>query len=67
MTASKDKAWNKIAEDYNILSHRFDGEPFYIKDQQIKDSCQDFKKTAEKEPRILCYQVTRDSRPEVFK
>jgi hypothetical protein len=67
MTTSKDKAWSKIAEDYDILSHRFDGEPFYINAQQIKDSCQDFTKTAEKEVRVLCSQTTRDSRPAVFK
>ncbi len=67
MTTSKDIAWKKIEEDYNFLSHRFDGEPFYITAQQIKDSCQDFTKTAEKEVRVICYQATRDTRPLVFK
>ncbi len=64
--SSRDKAWNKIAEDYDILSHSFEGEPFYISAQQIKESCQDFTKTAEKEVRVLCYQSTRDMRPQIF-
>lgn len=62
-----DKSWNKIFEDYKILEHDFNKKPFPISASEIKVSVQDFKKTAEKEVRILCKQDTRESRPEIFK
>ncbi len=49
-------SWAKIFSDYNILEHNFDVEPFSLTAKQIKISCQNFKKTAEKEVRILCKQ-----------
>ena len=64
---ASNKSWEKIFNDYEILSTDFDKEPFYLSAEQIKRSCQDFKKTAEKEVRILCKQDTRESRPEIFK
>ncbi len=60
------KSWEKIFEDYNIHSHNFDEKPFPITNIQIKKSCQNFKKTGEKEVRILCKQDSRESRPNVF-
>lgn len=59
-------SWAKIFEDYKILEHNFDNSPFYLSANDIKKSCQDFKKVAEKEVRILCKQDTRGDRPQVF-
>ena len=63
---SKDKPWEKIFNDYNLHEHDFDDTPVKITAPQIKVACQDFKKTAEKEVRVLCYQATRETRPQVF-
>lgn len=62
-----DESWGKIFKDYNIYSHNFDKEPFQITNKDIKKSVQKFKKTSEKEVRILCKQDSREDRPEVFK
>ena len=61
------KSWKKIFDDYNILNHDFDESPFLISALQIKKSVQKFKKTTEKEVRILCKHDTRESRPDIFK
>ena len=63
---SKDIPWLTIFDAYDIHNHDFDKEPFYITAKQIKTACQDFKKTAEKEVRILCYQAQRKDKPQVF-
>ena len=63
---SKDIPWFTIFDAYDIHNHDFDKEPFYITAKQIKTACQDFKKTAEKEVRILCYQAQRKDKPQVF-
>ncbi len=62
-----DKSWQKIFKDYQILKHDFNKSPFSLSADQIKASCQRFKKVAEKEVRILCKQDAREKRPEVFK
>ncbi len=59
-------SWEKIFEDYKITEHDFSSSPFYINAEQIKLSCQDFKKTTEKEVRILCKQDSRKDRPDIF-
>jgi hypothetical protein len=59
-------SWAKIFNDYNILAHNFDTEPFYLSSSQIKISCQDFTQTNKKEVRILCKQDSRSDRPDVF-
>ena len=61
------RSWKKIFDDYKILNHDFDSSPFPISAKQIKESCQKFKETSEKEVRILCKQDTREDRPDVFK
>lgn len=61
------QSWEKIVKDYKILDNDFDRTPFKISAEQIKVSVQDFRRTAEKEVRILCKQDTRESRPKVFK
>ncbi len=63
---ANNKSWEKIFSDYKISEHDFDKEPFKITAEQIKKSCQNFTKTAEKEVRILCKQDTRESRPKIF-
>lgn len=60
-------SWDKIFKDLNLDTHDFNISPYYLSADQIKIACQNFKKTAEKEVRILCKQDTRESRPEVFK
>ncbi len=62
-----DASWEKIFNDYGILNHSFNRSPYAISAEQIKASCQDFKKVAQKEVRILCKQDTRESRPKIFK
>ena len=59
-------SWAKIFKDYKILEHNFDKSPFPLSAKQIKVACQDFKKTAEKEVRILCKQDARNDRPQIF-
>ena len=56
----------KIFDDYNLHEHDFDKGPAKITAAQIKLACQDFKKTAEKEVRILCYQANRKDKPQIF-
>ena len=60
------KSWEKIFDDYRIADHDFVSSPFPISATQIKKSCQKFKKTSEKEVRILCKQDNRENRPDVF-
>jgi len=61
------KSWKKIFDDYKILDHDFNNSPFPISASQIKKACQNFKKTSEKEVRILCKQDSRYNRPTIFK
>jgi len=63
---SKDVPWLTIFDTYDVHSHNFDRGPFYISAKEIKAACQDFKKTAEKEVRILCYQAQKKDKPQVF-
>ncbi|MCY4652359.1 MAG: hypothetical protein OXC95_04255 [Dehalococcoidia bacterium] len=63
---AKSRAWNAIFDRYEISEHDFDSGPFPITADQIKVACQHFEKTGEKEPRILCKQDTRGSRPQTF-
>jgi hypothetical protein len=60
-------SWKKIFDDYDILNHNFNVGHYVLKAEQIKKSCQNFKKTTEKEVRILCKQDSREDRPDIFK
>ena len=60
------KSWKKIFDDYKINQHDFNSSPFEISASQITKACQNFKKVAEKEVRILCKQDSREDRPDVF-
>jgi hypothetical protein len=64
---NKDISWNKIAEDLKFKTHDFDKEPLEITANEIKKSCESFVERGITEPRILCKQDTRESRPEIFK
>ncbi|MDQ7025653.1 MAG: hypothetical protein Q9P01_04950 [Anaerolineae bacterium] len=52
--------WQTIFDEYLIHQHDFDTEPFFITAKEIK------KATNNLEPRILCKQDTRESRPQIF-
>ena len=60
-------SWDAIFERYGIARHDFDSEPFQISAQQIKEACQHFERTSQKEVRLLCKQDTRESRPRAFR
>src|SRR3989338_11190127 len=61
-----DASWKKILSDYDILKHYFSKKPFIITAEQIKKATHSFKKTGEKEVRILCKQDCREDRAEGF-
>lgn len=60
-------SWNAIFKKYNIGSHDFDAAPFPISGEQIKEACQHFERTSQKEVRILCKQDSREDRPSAFR
>ena len=64
---ASDTSWKKIYNDTKMAEHDFTQKPFVLSAEQIKRSCQEFKRTTEKEVRILCKQDTRSDRPQVFK
>ena len=47
--------------------HDFTKEAFILSAKQIKESCQGFENTSEKDPRLLCKQDSREDRPQIFK
>ncbi len=65
-TYGNSPSWRAIFDHGLIHDHDFEKAPYSLSAQQIKTACQDFKRTAEKEVRILCKQDTRESRPTVF-
>ena len=58
--------WKAIFDKYKISEHDFSKKPFYIKAGQIKRATAHFKKTNEREVRILCKQDSREDRPQIF-
>lgn len=61
-----DNSWKAIFDKYKIQKHNFKKEPFLVSAEQIKQATSHFKKTNEKEVRILCKQDSREDRPKVF-
>ena len=61
------ESWKKIFDDYKILENDFNKNGFVLTAEMIKKSCQNFKKTTEKEVRILCKQDSRETQPEIMK
>lgn len=64
---ASNKSWESIFAYTGMDKHDFSESPYELSAEQIKAACQDFKKTAEKEVRILCKQDERKSRPNIFK
>lgn len=60
-------SWLKIFEDGKISTHNFASLPFSLTAAAIKLAVQDFKKTTEKEVRILCKMDTRESVPMIMR
>ena len=65
--SSKNARWSAIFERCRIHQHDFDAEPFTISADQIKDACQRFQPTSNREVRMLCKQDSREARPQVFR
>lgn len=65
---NKNDSWEAIFNELNIDSHNFDKGPFELSAVDIKQvfSRLGVTKNSLKEPRTLCKQDTRESRPEVF-
>lgn len=63
---ASDLSWQRIFEYTGMDQHDFNLSPYELSAKQIKEACQDFKRTAEKEVRILCKQDERDNRPRIF-
>lgn len=61
-----DTGWEEIFAQCLIHDHDFDKGIFPISAEQIKDACQNFRATGEKEVRILCAQTKRENRPQIF-
>ncbi|MDR1552470.1 MAG: hypothetical protein LBS69_03270 [Prevotellaceae bacterium] len=59
-------SWKAIFDKYQIQNHDFDNMPFIISAEMIKMATKYFKKTNEREVRILCKQDSRENRPEIF-
>jgi len=63
---ASDTSWAKIFDDYKVHNHNFADSPFILTNKQIKQSCQEFRHTNEREVRILCKQDSREDRPKIF-
>jgi hypothetical protein len=63
---SKDSAWQEIFEFTGADKHDFSKSAFEITAEQIHEATARFTHASEKEPRILCKQDTRESRPKIF-
>lgn len=59
-----DRAWSKIFEVHNLHEYDFESAPYSITAPEIKQALFGLGTTTE--PRILCKQDTRESRPRVF-
>lgn len=57
--------WNQIFEKHNLARHDFES-PYYITSKEIKEVSKHFARTMHTDPRLLCSQTTRESRPSCF-
>jgi len=57
--------WESIFIKYNISQHDF-SKPFYLSALQIKAATTHYRRTNEREVRILCKQDSREGRPSIF-
>ena len=56
----------ELFKELEIINHNFQSKPFFITAEAIKSITKKFKETGSREPRILCKQDNRNSRPQVF-
>lgn len=63
---ANNNSWEAIFKKYRLFEHDFSAEAKIITASEIKSACQDFKKTSEKEVRILCKQDSREDVPKVM-
>jgi len=59
------EVWNDIFGKY-VDKHNFNEAPFFIHGDTIKAVAKDRGTTSKRELRTLCYQTTREARPQVF-
>jgi len=63
---NRDRSWEKIFSSLKINHHNFEKEPFILTAKEIKSSCKELVEDGITEPRILCKQDSRESRPKIF-
>ncbi len=63
---ASNKAWKQIFKVNSIAKHDFSKAPFVLNSEQIKAATQKFKKTADKEVRLLCKQDSKADKPDIF-
>ena len=62
-----DQSWETIFRYVEADGHDFDTDgPLFIDAKDINRACQGFSTPGRKEVRLLCSQLTRESRPEIF-
>lgn len=61
-----DEAWERIFDRYGIHQHDFRDKPYRLTAAEIKEATKGFKRTSDREVRILCKQDHRSDRPGVF-
>ncbi|MBQ7062049.1 MAG: hypothetical protein IJM88_02010 [Bacteroidales bacterium] len=62
-----DEPWERIFSYTGMDCHDFSQSPYVLTAEQIKNACRGYKRTGDREVRILCKQDTRESRPQAFK
>ena len=61
-----EKAWTAIFEYFNVYSHNFNDEPFYLTAKQLNEATKQFVRPGDREARIICKQDHRKDRPQLF-
>lgn len=64
---SRDTAWQKIFDAYNIHEHDFESSPYPLSNALIKAVSRHFDTTSDREVRVLCKMDMRESCPAVFR
>ncbi len=64
--SAQDESWDRIFEACSLSDHDFQKKPFLLASSVIKEACHDFRKTGQKEPRILCKYDSRENVPSVM-
>lgn len=64
-TRNLDEPWQKIFDDLELNNYPFN-KPYILTHEQIKKSTSSFKRTGQREVRLLTYQAEEKLRPKVF-